>query len=189
MTGGSAAPRVIAWTCCPRRRSTRPARRRDCSAHALSRGHRSRQRSARRRAAQLRRAAQGHGAHHQCADPRPADAPNVYVSVLAVRGRVAHPDNPKVPRGEDITALVDLDKPAYKLGIARLKVGWKPHRLDVAVNTDRPTYAVRAPAHVRIHVSRADGGALPAGAEVALAAVDEALLDLAPNRAGICSRR
>ncbi|MFO1469281.1 MAG: MG2 domain-containing protein [Steroidobacteraceae bacterium] len=112
---------------------------------------------------------------------QPADAPNVYVSVLAVRGRVAHPDNPKVPRGEDITALVDLDKPAYKLGIARLKVGWKPHRLDVAVNTDRPTYAVRAPAHVRIHVSRADGGALPAGAEVALAAVDEALLDLAPN--------
>jgi uncharacterized protein YfaS (alpha-2-macroglobulin family) len=42
-------------------------------------------------------------------------APNVYVSALVVRGRVA---------SVQPTALVDLGKPAYKLGIAPLRVGW-----------------------------------------------------------------
>lgn len=109
------------------------------------------------------------------------DAPDVFVSVLAVRGRVRHPEGRKVPAAEQVTALVDLNKPAYRLGIAQIKVGWKPHRLDVAVQADHEVYPVRGAALVRIHASRADGGPLPANAEVALAAVDEALLDLAPN--------
>ncbi len=111
-------------------------------------------------------------------------SPNVYVSVLAVRGRVAHAEG-KVPasmKGEEISALVDLNKPAFRLGIATIKVGWKPHRLDVTVSTDHPTYKVREHATATIHVARADGGALPAGSEVAVAAVDAALLELAPNR-------
>lgn len=110
-------------------------------------------------------------------------APNVYVSVLAVRGRVAHPDGkpPASMKGEAVSALVDLNKPAFRLGIAALKVGWKPHRLDVTVATDRPVYPVRDHAAVTIHVARADGTALPAGTEVAVAAVDAALLELAPN--------
>ena len=122
------------------------------------------------------------------------DSPNVFVSVLAVRGRVGSfaswisdmarrfnlPDF--VPRdGGRPTALVDLSKPSYRLGTAEIRVGWKPHRLDVHVTADRPTFAVREQAHVKIHVARADGKRLPAGAEVAVAAVDEALLDLAPN--------
>lgn len=123
-----------------------------------------------------------------------ADSPNVFVSVLAVRGRVGEfaswlsdmarrfnlPDF--IPRdGGRPTALIDLSKPSYRLGAAEIRVGWKPHRLNVSVTADRPTYAVREQAHLTIHVARADGKALPAGAEVAVAAVDEALLDLASN--------
>ena len=61
-------------------------------------------------------------------------APNVYVSALVVRGRVA---------GVKPTALVDLGKPAYKLGIAPMKVGWAGHELKVVVQPDRQVYKVR----------------------------------------------
>ena len=105
----------------------------------------------------------------------PQDAPNVFISVLAVRGRIAGPHS-AAP-----SALVDLAKPTYRLGLAQVQVGWRPHRLDVRVAPDRSVYKVRDLAHVQIHVAAADGRALPAGAEVAVAAVDQALLDLAPN--------
>jgi hypothetical protein len=99
-------------------------------------------------------------------------APNVYVSAMVVRGRVA---------GVQPTALVDLGKPAYKLGIAQVPVGWAAHELKVAVSSDRQVYKVREQARVRVQVARPDGKALPAGAEVALAAVDAGLLELMPN--------
>ncbi|MET0980763.1 MAG: MG2 domain-containing protein [Telluria sp.] len=99
-------------------------------------------------------------------------APNVYVSALVVRGRVA---------GVQPSALVDLGKPAYKLGIAQVAVGWAAHELKVEVATDKPVYKVRERAAVRVKVAREDGRALPAGAEVALAAVDAGLLELMPN--------
>ncbi len=111
-----------------------------------------------------------------------AYAPNVFVSVLAVRGRVPRSDGPRKPRAEEITALVDLKKPAYRLGVAKINVGWQPHRLDVRVNADKGVYKVAEQASVNIHVERANGQPLPADAEIAVAAVDEALLDLAPNR-------
>ena len=110
-------------------------------------------------------------------------APNVYVSVLVVRGRVARSERSKAQRtkdGADVTALVDLNKPAYRLGLAEIRVGWRPHRLNVRVTPERATYRVREKAEVKISVVRADGTPLPAGTEVALAAVDEALLELAP---------
>ncbi|HEV2443205.1 MAG TPA: MG2 domain-containing protein, partial [Steroidobacteraceae bacterium] len=111
-----------------------------------------------------------------------ADAPNVFVSVLAVRGRVAHAE-PGIARSqkEEVTALVDLTKPAYRLGIAQIRVGWRPHRLDVRVQPAHSIYKVRDRVEVHIHVARADRQALPPGGEVAVAAVDEALLDLSPN--------
>jgi alpha-2-macroglobulin len=111
----------------------------------------------------------------------PAHSPNAFISVLAIRGRVPHPEtgDARVPA---VTALVDLNKPAYRLGTAQIRVGWRPHRLDVGVHTDRTTYRVREKVAVRIRVAAADGSALPPGSEVAVAAVDEALLDLAPNR-------
>jgi uncharacterized protein YfaS (alpha-2-macroglobulin family) len=103
---------------------------------------------------------------------KPGYAPNVYVSVLVVRGRVA---------GVQPTALVDLGKPAYKLGIAKLQVGWLAHELKVKVETDKPVHKVRDKAKVHIAVLRANGKKLPAGTEVAVAAVDAGLLELMPN--------
>jgi uncharacterized protein YfaS (alpha-2-macroglobulin family) len=99
-------------------------------------------------------------------------APNLYVSVFVVRGRVG---------AAAPTALVDLGKPAYRMGIAELQVGWRAHELDVAVATDKPVYKVRDRARVQVQVRRADGSAPPAGSEIALAAVDEGLLELQPN--------
>lgn len=109
-------------------------------------------------------------------------APNVFVSVLAVRGRVEYKQRRGVRAGRDeVTALVDLNKPAYRLGMAKIDVGWKPHRLNVRVTPDRSVYKVAEKAAVQVHVERDNGRALPAGTEVAIAAVDEALLELAPN--------
>lgn len=99
-------------------------------------------------------------------------APNVFVSALCVRGRVG---------GVKPTALFDPGKPAYRLGISEIRVGRKAHELKVKVSSDSTTYKVRGKAKIRIKVARADGGKLPKGAEVALAAVDEGLLELMPN--------
>ncbi|MGH8065828.1 MAG: alpha-2-macroglobulin family protein [Candidatus Entotheonellia bacterium] len=100
-------------------------------------------------------------------------APNLFISVLAVRGRVG-----------DIqpTAMVDLGRPSFKLGIAEIRVGWRKHELMVQVTSDRTTYRVRDKALVRVVVRTADGQLPPAGSEVAVAAVDEGLLELLPNQ-------
>ena len=103
---------------------------------------------------------------------KPNYAPNVVVTVLAVRGRLGEP----AP-----TAMLDLGKPSYKFGVASLRVGERGHALNVSVSTPKPVYKVRDQVPVTVKVKRADGGKLPAGAEVALAAVDEGLLELAPN--------
>lgn len=116
-----------------------------------------------------------------------SDAPEVYVSVMAVRGRVTQgwwdwfrslfgARDPAPPP----TATVDLSKPAYRLGIARVKVGWEAHRLDVRVKADRARYAARDVARVAVQV-RGPGGKPARSADVAFAAVDQALLQLAPN--------
>jgi alpha-2-macroglobulin len=102
-----------------------------------------------------------------------AYAPNVFVSVLVVRGRVA--------QGR-ATSMVDLGKPAYKLGIAEINVGWRDHELKVSVSTDRKVYGVRQKATAKIRVRTIDDHAPPAGSEVALVAVDEGLLELMPNK-------
>ena len=129
-------------------------------------------------------------------------APNAFVSVLAVRGRVR--DVPwyslfqwgwRAPldwwnerrewidlynRGE-ATALVDLAKPAFKFGISEVQVGTAAYELSVAVVADKPVYQTREVARVKIGVKGPDGKPAPAGTEVALAAVDQALLELMPN--------
>lgn len=125
--------------------------------------------------------------------------PNVYVSVLALRGRLREVPwysfftwGYQAPRewwtafwyeGREYvapTALVDLSKPAYRLGMAELRVGTKAHELAVSVKADREAYPVRGQARVTIQVKRPDGQPA-ANAEVALAAVDQALLELMPN--------
>lgn len=100
-------------------------------------------------------------------------APNVYVSALVVRGRVDEP----LP-----TALVDLGKPAFKLGIAGIDIDQRGHRFEVAVKADRDRYETRAKARLKLAVKTADGKPLPADTGVIVAAVDEGLLELADNR-------
>ncbi|MGB4116012.1 MAG: MG2 domain-containing protein [Polaromonas sp.] len=125
--------------------------------------------------------------------------PNVYVSVLALRGRLREVPwysfftwGFKAPKewwtsfwyeGREYvapTALVDLSKPAFRLGLAEIRVGTKAHQLDVSVKTDKESYAVRSQAKVTIQV-KLPNGQPAANAEVALAAVDQALLELMPN--------
>lgn len=103
-------------------------------------------------------------------------APNIFVSALLVRGRVASP----VP-----TAMVDLAKPAFKLGIAEIEVGAKKHEMKVGVSSDKAVYQTRDKARIKIKVEGAVNATgkriLPAGREVAVFALDEALLELMPN--------
>ena len=99
-------------------------------------------------------------------------APNVFVSVLVVRGRISDVQP---------TALVDLGKPAFKMGVAEISVGWQAHELGVKVSSDRQTYKVRDKARVTVQVTQRAGGRAPKSGEVAIAAVDEGLLELLPN--------
>ncbi|KWT82914.1 alpha-2-macroglobulin family protein [Candidatus Magnetominusculus xianensis] len=99
-------------------------------------------------------------------------APNVYVSALAIRGRI---DDAKP------TALFDPGKPAFKLGITGIDVGWRPHELKVAVTTDKQVYKTRQEAKAKIKVLDAEGKTPPKGSSVIIAAVDEGLLELKPN--------
>ncbi|HTY98420.1 MAG TPA: alpha-2-macroglobulin family protein, partial [Rhodocyclaceae bacterium] len=121
--------------------------------------------------------------------------PNVYVSVLAVRGRLEplkwysffqwgwrepvswfkewwSPEQP--------TAMVDLAKPAYRLGLAEIGVGNEGFKLKVDVKPERSEYRPREEALVKLTATRPDGTPA-AGGEVAFAAVDQALLELKPN--------
>jgi alpha-2-macroglobulin len=125
--------------------------------------------------------------------------PNVYISVLALRGRLREVPwysfftwGYKAPRewwtsfwyeGREYTAptaLVDLSKPAFRLGLAEIRVGTKAHQIDVSVKADKESYPVRGQARVTI-TARLPNGQPAANAEVALAAVDQALLELMPN--------
>ncbi|HEY4957607.1 MAG TPA: MG2 domain-containing protein, partial [Caldimonas sp.] len=128
----------------------------------------------------------------------PTWGPNVYVSVLALRGRIR--ETPwysfftwgwKEPLswwqsfrydGKEYqapTAMIDLAKPAFKLGVAALKVGLAAHELQVSVTADKAQYMIREKARAKVRVTQ--GGKPLAGAEVAFAAVDEGLLALRGN--------
>jgi uncharacterized protein YfaS (alpha-2-macroglobulin family) len=122
--------------------------------------------------------------------------PNVYVSVLAVRGRVEPVKwysffqwgwrEPKSWLKEwwnpqQATAMVDLAKPAYRLGLGEIGVGTDGFKLQVDVSPEKIEYRPREEATLRIKVTTPDGKPAPAGTELAFAAVDQALLELKPN--------
>ena len=126
-------------------------------------------------------------------------APNVVVSALVLRGRLreapwwsffswgwkepaswwqAFRYEGKAWRAP--TALVDLAKPSFKLGVAELRVGLAEHRLDVKVVPQTTQAQVREVVKTTVSVTR--GGQPLAGVQVAFAAVDEGLLALQANR-------
>ena len=122
--------------------------------------------------------------------------PNAFLSVLVVRGRVEPLKwysffswgwrepiawfkewwNPALP-----TAMVDLAKPAYKVGLAAIDIGVDAFRLKVDVTPEKTDYAPHTTAKVKIKVTQPDGKPAPAGTEIAFAGVDQALLELRPN--------
>jgi uncharacterized protein YfaS (alpha-2-macroglobulin family) len=104
---------------------------------------------------------------------KPNYSPNIFVSALVVRGRIGDVQP---------TALVDLGKPTFKLGIAEIYVGWKPHELNVQVTPEKDEYRTREKAKVKITVKTSDGRIPAPNTEVALAVVDEALLELSKNK-------
>jgi uncharacterized protein YfaS (alpha-2-macroglobulin family) len=130
---------------------------------------------------------------------KPEWGPNVYVSVLALRGRLrqvpwysfftwgwrqpstwydaySNPDKAYAAP----TPFVDLSKPAFRFGVAEIQVSDSGDQLVVKVQTDKKTYPVRGKAQVTVQVSTPDGKPAANG-QVAFAAVDQALLELAPN--------
>jgi uncharacterized protein YfaS (alpha-2-macroglobulin family) len=126
-------------------------------------------------------------------------APNVTVSVLVLRGRLREAPWWSVftwgwrdpaewwrafrYEGRDWrapTALADLAKPAFRIGVAQLSVGLAEHRLEVKVTPEKSQYGVRETVKTTVRVSHA--GKPAAGAEIAFAAVDEGLLALQDNR-------
>lgn len=100
------------------------------------------------------------------------DIPNVYISVLLVRGRTSN------DFGADGS---DPGKPAFRLGYTELKVEDATKRLRVAVSADRPTYRPANTAKVSLTV--ADAAARPVRSEVTLWAVDYGVLSLTDYRA------
>ena len=125
--------------------------------------------------------------------------PNVYVSVLALRGRLYEVPwysfftwGYKAPvqwwnafwhGGKEYvvpTAMVDLSKPAFRLGVAQLQIEDRSQQLQVTLQADRSSYKIREKARITVQATLPDGKPA-AGAEVAIAAVDKALLELSPN--------
>jgi hypothetical protein len=96
-----------------------------------------------------------------------AEIPNVYVSVLLIRGRTS--DDP----GQDGS---DPGKPAFRLGYVELEVEDETRRLDVEVAADREEYRPANKANVSVAVTDAAGQ--PAASEVTLWAVDYGVLSL-----------
>ncbi|HKV98888.1 MAG TPA: MG2 domain-containing protein [Vicinamibacterales bacterium] len=95
------------------------------------------------------------------------DVPNVFVSVLLVKGRTA---DALAPDG------TDAGQPAFRVGYTMLTIDDESKRLNVSVSSDRDEYLPHAPAKVSVVVR--DAGGKPASAEVALWAVDYGLLSL-----------
>ena len=114
-------------------------------------------------------------------------APNVDVSMLAVRGRVGPVPVLAVADvgdfvggdGEPIKPF-DANGPMWRQADTWIQIDTAHHELDVAVRADGEVYGVRDAVAVGIEVTKPDG--LPAAdGEVAIAVVDEALLERWPN--------
>lgn len=96
-----------------------------------------------------------------------ADIPNVFVSVLLVRGRTSNEP------GADGS---DPGKPAFRLGYTELQVEDATKHLDVKVSADRAEYRPANTAHVSVEAHDSTGR--PAPGEVTLWAVDYGVLSL-----------
>jgi alpha-2-macroglobulin len=120
----------------------------------------------------------------------PEDIPNVFVSVLLVKGRTsAAPADTAVVNaaGPAMSAaaksdedLSDPGKPAFRLGYVELRVADASKRLTVNVRADKEEYRPANAAVVKVEVKDANGRGAPS--EVTLWAVDYGVLSLTAYR-------
>lgn len=122
--------------------------------------------------------------------------PNVFVSVLNVRGRV----QPltwtsffswgwREPMSwlkqwwspDQATAMVDLAKPSFRIGLNGFEVGTQGFELKVQVAANQANYKPGDKVKATLKVIDPQGKPVAAGTEVLLAVVDQALLELRPN--------
>ncbi|MCA1648989.1 MAG: hypothetical protein LC753_01535 [Acidobacteria bacterium] len=111
------------------------------------------------------------------------DIPNVYVSVLLIKGRTVAPsapaaDTPAGPAAENDSS--DPGKPSFRLGYVELKVEDATKRLTVAVSANRTEY--RPANDARVSVSVQDRQGRGTASEVTLWAVDYGVLSLTAYR-------
>lgn len=92
-----------------------------------------------------------------------SDAPNVFVSVMMLRGAANSPKKYRAPE--------------YRVGYCKLKLGRPDAKLTVYVKSDAPSYRPGDPVSVSAEVLDVNGRAV-ANAEVTLYAVDEGVLSL-----------
>ncbi len=99
---------------------------------------------------------------------KPEYAPNVFISVVLIRGRVSEPPP---------TFLVDLARPSFKMGITEINVDKNRHRLDIKVTTEKKKYNVREKVKGSVEFKTLEGE----NPDVMLIVVDEGLLQLMEN--------
>lgn len=125
--------------------------------------------------------------------------PNVYVSVLALRGRVypatwqsfldggwksplewyrAYKNS--VEAAPAPTTSVDLSKPSFRYGIAQLTVPNTAHAIEVELKPEQAVYQVGKTAQLKVAATLASGEPA-AQASLLLVGVDQALLELMAN--------
>jgi uncharacterized protein YfaS (alpha-2-macroglobulin family) len=91
----------------------------------------------------------------------PELAPNVFASVVLLRGR---------------TGEGDRNRPRFKMGLVNLNVEAAAQRLQVSVETEKPSYEPGQAVKARVLVTSAAGE--PVRAELALAVADEGVLQI-----------
>lgn len=99
------------------------------------------------------------------------DIPNLYVSVMLVKGRSG---------GFDAKDSGDPGKPAFRVGYVQLEVDDGSKHLDVTLKSDKEEYRPATKAHVEVLVQDVQGKG--AAAEVTLWAVDYGVLSLTGYR-------
>ena len=107
-----------------------------------------------------------------------SDIPNVYVSVLLVKGRTE--PAPAGTAEPDEKTAEDPGKPAFRIGYAELKVEDRTKRLTVAVAADKEEFRPASTANVRVDVKDQQGRGT--ASEVTLWAVDYGVLSLTAYR-------
>ncbi|MEX1127659.1 MAG: alpha-2-macroglobulin family protein, partial [Vicinamibacterales bacterium] len=109
-----------------------------------------------------------------------ADIPNVFVSVLLVKGRTVAPASLTEVAAKSETDVSDPGKPSFRLGYVELRVEDGTKRLTVAVAANKEEYRPASDATVSLEVKDHEGRGT--ASEVTLWAVDYGVLSLTAYR-------